>query len=174
MKGAASGLSVFGQQRSQRICRTNLMRYVQTRYLWVLERIREGHVKILPVRRKNNPADLFAKAVNQKLREKILKILGFVHIRASEECGRKRASDPNTSCVQRNSTLQATTTTQLVHDTKQHLHKFCGLSRCHRGHRDTRVSPSKKPTVHPCSQKEEEAVGGASHEPHHCAHHRRE
>jgi hypothetical protein len=59
------------------------MRHVQTRYLWVQERVREGHLRVLPVRGKNNPADLFTKAVAGVLREKILKQLGFVHVSAS-------------------------------------------------------------------------------------------
>ena len=53
------------------------MRHVQTRYLWVQERVKEGHMKVLPVRGKNNPADVLTKAVSGKLRIKHLKTLGF-------------------------------------------------------------------------------------------------
>ena len=35
--------------------------YFQTRCLWVQERVRHGHVTILQVRGKNNPADMFTK-----------------------------------------------------------------------------------------------------------------
>ena len=56
------------------------MRHVQTRYLWVQERVKEGHLKVLPVRGKNNPADILTKAVSGKLRVKHLKTLGFEHV----------------------------------------------------------------------------------------------
>ena len=55
------------------------MRHVQTRYLWIQERVQEGHIKILPVRGKNNVADLMTKAVSGKLRLKHLRALGFLH-----------------------------------------------------------------------------------------------
>ena len=47
------------------------------------KQVREGHAKILPVRGENNPADLFTKAVRDKLREQYLKVLGFVKDRLS-------------------------------------------------------------------------------------------
>ena len=59
------------------------MRHVQTRYLWVQERVKEGHLVVLPVRGKNNPADLFTKAVNGTTRERYLNMLGFIHISPS-------------------------------------------------------------------------------------------
>ena len=58
------------------------MRHVQTRYLWVQERVKEGHLRVLPVRGKNNPADMFTKAVSGRLREKFLAKLGFRHVPA--------------------------------------------------------------------------------------------
>ena len=61
------------------------MRHVQTRYLWVQERVKEGHLTIKPIRGKNNPADLFTKAVSGKLREKFLRTLGFRHQVASKK-----------------------------------------------------------------------------------------
>ena len=60
------------------------MRHVQTRYLWVQEHVKEGHLTIRPIRGKNNPADLFTKAVSGKLREKFLKSLGFQHRKAAD------------------------------------------------------------------------------------------
>ena len=39
----------------------------------------------VPVRGKNNPADVFTKAVSGKLREKHLKRLGFRHVFPSEK-----------------------------------------------------------------------------------------
>ena len=54
------------------------MRHVQTRYLWVQERVKEGHLKVLPVRGKNNPADVLTKAVSGRLRVKHLTRLGYV------------------------------------------------------------------------------------------------
>ena len=53
------------------------MRHVQTRYLWAQERLKEGHLKVVPVRGKNNPAELFTKAVSGQLREKFLRTLGI-------------------------------------------------------------------------------------------------
>ena len=61
------------------------MRHVQTRYLWVQERVKEGHLKVVPVRGKNHPADLFTKVVSGKLREKFLKTLGFEHKAANRK-----------------------------------------------------------------------------------------
>ena len=55
------------------------MRHVQTRFLWVQERVKEGHLKVLPVRGKNNPADLLTKPVNGTLRKRFLQRLGFEH-----------------------------------------------------------------------------------------------
>ena len=59
------------------------MRHVQTRYLWVQERVKEGHLTIVPIRGKNNPADLFTKPVSGRLREKFLQTLGFEHRKAA-------------------------------------------------------------------------------------------
>ena len=39
--------------------------------------MKEGHLEVLAVRGKNNPADLFTKAVSGKLRESFLQRLGF-------------------------------------------------------------------------------------------------
>lgn len=61
------------------------MRHIQTRYLWVQERVRDGHLRVLPIRGKNNPADLFTKPVNGAVRERFLRTLGFVHVSASEK-----------------------------------------------------------------------------------------
>ncbi len=77
---------VVGQLGGERILvRQGLgrMRHVQTRCLWVQERAREGHLKVLPVRGKNSLADFFIKAVNGVLREKNLRMLGFVRVPAS-------------------------------------------------------------------------------------------
>ena len=60
------------------------MRHVQSRYLWVQERVKEGHLRLEPIRGKNNPADMFTKAVSGVLRERFLKMLGFEHRIPSE------------------------------------------------------------------------------------------
>ena len=60
------------------------MRHVQTRYLWVQERVKEGHLRVLPVRGKNNPADLFTKAVSGRLRVRFIEKLGFRHVSPSK------------------------------------------------------------------------------------------
>ena len=46
------------------------MMHVQTRYLWVQEMVKERHLEILPVRGKNNPADLFTKILGRSTFEK--------------------------------------------------------------------------------------------------------
>ena len=56
------------------------MRHAQTRYLWVQERVQHGHLQVLLVRGKCNPADIFTKAVSGTIREKFLTTLGFKHI----------------------------------------------------------------------------------------------
>ena len=61
------------------------MRHIQTRYLWVQERVRDGHLRVLPIRGKHNPADLFTEPVNGAVRERFLRTLGFVHVSASEK-----------------------------------------------------------------------------------------
>ena len=48
------------------------------RGIYVQERNREGHVKILPVRDTMNPAYLFTKAVNGSVKEYVLKVRGGV------------------------------------------------------------------------------------------------
>ena len=51
------------------------MRHIQTRYMWIQERVKEGHLKVLPVRGTNNAADILTKAVAGTLREKHLEFL---------------------------------------------------------------------------------------------------
>ena len=55
------------------------LRHVQTRFLWVQERVKEGHLEVVPVRGKNNTADMFPKAVSGKLRDRYLQRLGYRH-----------------------------------------------------------------------------------------------
>ena len=50
----------------------------------VQARIR-GRDKISQIRGKNNPADRFTKSGSEKLRENVLKLLGFVHVHALQE-----------------------------------------------------------------------------------------
>ena len=45
--------------------------------------MREGHLRVLPVRGKNSPADFLTNAVSGVLREWCLKRLGFIHVAAS-------------------------------------------------------------------------------------------
>ena len=54
------------------------VRHVQTKYLFQ-ERVPDGHVTILPVRGRNNPVDLFTKAVSGTFRGKFVRMLGFQH-----------------------------------------------------------------------------------------------
>ena len=53
------------------------MRHIQTRYLWVQERIRDGHFAVVCIKGKQNPADLLTKPLSGPERDKHLKRLGF-------------------------------------------------------------------------------------------------
>jgi len=53
------------------------MRHIQTRYLWVQERIRDGHFAVVCIKGKDNPADLLTKPLSSPERDKHLKRLGF-------------------------------------------------------------------------------------------------
>jgi hypothetical protein len=61
------------------------MRHIQTRYLWVQERVHEGHLKISAIKGTQNPADVLTKAVSGQLRKKHLDKIGFVHVKVSGE-----------------------------------------------------------------------------------------
>ena len=51
------------------------LRHVQTRYLWIQERVAEGTVKILAIGTKNNTADLLTKPVSRETCERHMKTL---------------------------------------------------------------------------------------------------
>ena len=75
------------------------MRHVQTRYLWLQERVKEGHIRVLAIRGKNNPADLLTKSLSGKMIEKFMKTLGFEAVvdaggRHKEVLGRGHAPLP--------------------------------------------------------------------------------
>jgi hypothetical protein len=61
------------------------MRHIQTRYLWVQERVHEGHLKIVAIKGTKNPADVLTKPVTGQLRKKHLERLGFVNVNVSAE-----------------------------------------------------------------------------------------
>jgi len=61
------------------------MRHIQTRYLWVQERVHEGHLKISAIKGTQNPADVLTKAVSGQLSKKHLEKIGFVHVKVSGE-----------------------------------------------------------------------------------------
>ena len=75
------------------------MRHVQTRYLWLQERVKEGHIRVLAIRGKNNPADLLTKALSGKLIEKFTRTLGFEAVavggKHKEVLGRGHAPPPS-------------------------------------------------------------------------------
>ena len=74
MRSDSSAARGFGQRQG-----LGRMRHVQSRYLWVQESVKEGHISLDPIRGKNNPADMFTKAVAGTLRERFMKLLGFEH-----------------------------------------------------------------------------------------------
>ena len=53
------------------------MRHIQTRYLWVQERVGEGHLKITSVPGKHNCADILTKCVGGSLLVKHMTTAGF-------------------------------------------------------------------------------------------------
>ena len=61
------------------------MRHIQTRNLWVQERVHEGHLKVVAIKGTQNPADVLTKPVSGQLRKKHLERLGFVYVHVSEE-----------------------------------------------------------------------------------------
>ncbi len=61
------------------------MRHIQTRYLWLQERVGEGHVKILAISGKVNPSDMLTKALSGVGIRATLQRLGFVCTTASEQ-----------------------------------------------------------------------------------------
>ena len=54
------------------------LRHVQTRYLWIQERVAKNELKIIAVGTKQNVADLCTKPVNKDTREKHMKTLGQI------------------------------------------------------------------------------------------------
>ena len=52
-------------------------RHIQTRYLWIQERVGEGHVKILAVSGKVNDADILTKQVSGAGIRRALLRMGF-------------------------------------------------------------------------------------------------
>ena len=53
------------------------MRHIQTRFLWIQERVGEGHIKIIAVPGARNVSDILTKAVSGALLRQHLKTLGF-------------------------------------------------------------------------------------------------
>ena len=54
------------------------LRHVQTRYLWIQERVAKNELKIIAVGTKQNVADLCTKPVNKDTCEKHMKTLGQI------------------------------------------------------------------------------------------------
>jgi len=59
------------------------MRHIQTRYLWLQERVGEGHVKVISIPGKQNPADMMTKALSGAGNRAALERLGFNFATAS-------------------------------------------------------------------------------------------
>ena len=53
------------------------MRHIQTRYLWVQERIREGYFGVVCIKGNKNPADLLTKPLTGTERDRHLERTGF-------------------------------------------------------------------------------------------------
>ncbi len=53
------------------------MRHIQTRFLWVQERVAEKHVRITPIPGTKNPADILTKSVTAVALSKHLETLQF-------------------------------------------------------------------------------------------------
>ena len=52
------------------------LRHVQTRYLWVQERVRRGEVAVSKVRGDRNPSDMLTKPMGKGKREYFMKMIG--------------------------------------------------------------------------------------------------
>ena len=61
------------------------MRHIQTRYLWVQERIRDGHFTVVCIKGKKNPADLLTKPLTGPERDRHLKRLGYEYGSPSDQ-----------------------------------------------------------------------------------------
>ena len=61
------------------------MRHIQTRFLWVQERIREGHFGVVCIKRKKNPADLLTKPLTGAERDMDLARMGFEYGEPSQK-----------------------------------------------------------------------------------------
>ena len=53
------------------------MRHIQTRFLWVQERVGEGHIKITCVPGSKNVADVLTRAVSGALMQRHMATMGF-------------------------------------------------------------------------------------------------
>ncbi len=68
------------------------MRHIQTRFLWVQERVAEKHVRITPIPGTKNPADILTKAVTAGGLSKHLETLHFREETASAKQKKAAAS----------------------------------------------------------------------------------
>ena len=53
------------------------MRRIQTRYLWILERVGEGHIKIIAIPGTKNPAEILTKIVPGTILKRHQEKMGF-------------------------------------------------------------------------------------------------
>ena len=60
------------------------MSHIQTRYVWIQERVGKGHIKIVAVPGARNPSDILTKSVSVPLLQKHMKTLNFVVVAGSE------------------------------------------------------------------------------------------
>ena len=67
----SSAAKQFAQRRG-----LGKMRHIQTRHLWLQDRVRLGHVQLVTVPGVDNPADLLTKALTQGEIERHLRRLG--------------------------------------------------------------------------------------------------
>ncbi len=60
------------------------MRHIQPRYLWMQERVREGHIKVVAIPGIKDPAAMLTKCVSGVNQARQLERLGFVFESASK------------------------------------------------------------------------------------------
>lgn len=75
--GAERALEIYSDSRAARgtASRRGLgkLRHVQTRHLWIQERVAENHLRICPIGTKNNLADLCTKPIGRETCERHMK-----------------------------------------------------------------------------------------------------
>ena len=69
------------------------LRHVQTRYLWVQERVRRGEVAVSKVRGDRKPSDMLTKPMDKGKREYFMKMIGHWYMDGRAKMMKRLADD---------------------------------------------------------------------------------